>query len=226
MKRYLVAVAVVALATTLLEARGNGRNNGSHSGNKSNDSSGGNAKVVANGAGQGSKSNDSGKSQNFNGKVSDFSKSQGDKGFTYTKLDLHGNKNVATLPGFKSDPKLHTQLLQKYNVPKQLYDHCFFHHDFCWNSYCWLPGFGCCCYWHPYSHCWYYWYEPYRCYLPYSYIEVYRPVVETTPVVVNVNNTNTNTNNNVEAEDPTSLPPGAVATLPPDINPVVPEPKQ
>ncbi len=226
MKRYLAAVAVLALLTGLLEARGNGGN--SNGGGKNNSSATG--KVASNSTSHdnGSKSSDSGKSHVVNGKVGDLGKSQADKGFKATKFDLQGNKNVSKLPGFKSDPQLHAQLLQKYHVPAHLHNFCFFHHDFCWNSCCWMPNFGCCCYWHPYCHCWYYWYAPYSCYLPYSYIEVYRPVVvtETAPVSVNVNNTNTNTNSNVEAEDPASLPPGATATLPAGVNPVVPAPKQ
>ncbi|GEM_PF-7134964 len=147
------------------------------------------------------------------------------------KIAIQGNKNGAKLPGFKSNPMLHTQMLQKYSVPKSLHSHCFFHFDFCWSNSCWLPNYGCCGYWHPYQCCWFYYYEPWCCYLPYTYIQTYRPVVvvvEQTPVIVNVNNTNTNTNanDNIEPQGPTSLPPGAVTTLPAGVNPNIPAPKQ
>ena len=142
------------------------------------------------------------------------------------KINLQGNNNVAKLPGFKSNPMLHTQLLQKYSVPKALHNNCFFHFDFCWSNCCWMPNHGCCCYWHPYQCCWFFYYEPWCCYIPVTYIETYRPivVVEQTPVIVNVNNTNTN--DNIEPQGPTSLPPGAVTTLPTGVNPNIPAPKQ
>jgi hypothetical protein len=169
-------------------------------------------------------------------KVGDVSKTVGNSQVLNTKLngkfDIVGNKNVAKLPGFKSDPKLHTQLMSKYKVPSKLFDFCFFHNDFCYSHCCWFPSFGCCGYWHPYARCWYYWYEPYCCYLPYSYIEVYRPIVVTevaaasTNVNVNVNNNNNNTNDNIEPQGPTGLPPGASATLPAGVNPIIPAPKQ
>ena len=214
-------MAILTLATSLLEAHGNGGSRGSSF-------SSGNAKSVSssNSFDKGTKTSDSAKSQVLSNKIGDSNKTQGDKSIKATKFDLQGNKNVAKLPGFKSDPKMHAQLMQKYNVPHHLHDFCFFHQDFCWNHCCWFPSFGCCGYWHPYCHCWYYWYDPYCCYLPYSYIETYRPVAVTeTPAVV-VNNTNTNVNNNVEAQDPASLPPGASATLPSGVNPLIPAPKQ
>jgi hypothetical protein len=130
---------------------------------------------------------------------------------------LHGNKKVGSLPGYKSDLKQHEYYCSKYNVPSHLHNQCYFHHDFCWDHYCYLPRYGCCGYWHPYARCWYYWYQPYCCYLPYSCIETYAP--STTPVV-NVN-TNTNTNINTPA-----LPPGASAVLPAGVNPIIPAPKQ
>ena len=65
------------------------------------------AVIAANGNGQdkGSKTSDSAKSQVLSNKIGDSNKSQGDKGSKSTKLDIQGNKNVAKLPGFKSDPK-------------------------------------------------------------------------------------------------------------------------
>jgi hypothetical protein len=138
--------------------------------------------------------------------------------------DLQGNKTVAKLPGFKSDPHKHQQFCGKFSVPNHLHALCFFHHDFCWNHHCWFPRFSCCCYWHPYSRCWYYWYEPYSCYLPYSYVETYQPTP--TPTVVNVNNVNTNSNVNIEDDEPPTLPLGAITSVPSVVNPIIPAPKQ
>jgi hypothetical protein len=121
---------------------------------------------------------------------------------------------------------VHQQFCAKYHLPGHLHNHCFFHHDFCWNHHCWFPTHGCCGYWHPHARCWYYWYEPYCCYLPYSYIETYAPVMaqQPAPMVVNVNNTATDTE--IDPDAPPTLPPGAAATLPPGVNPIIPAPKQ
>lgn len=154
----------------------------------------------------------------------------GQNGKLNGKFELQGNKNVAKLPGFKSNPQQHVQFCGKYGVPKALHNHCFFHFDFCWNHCCWLPSYNCCGYWHPYQCCWYYYHPTWCCYVPCSYIETYSPViaVEQTPVIVNVTNTNTNVNN--DTPDPLavapSLPPGAAATLPAGVNPNIPAPKQ
>jgi len=251
MKRFLFSVVTLALTTSMIAASGGGSKGGSGSGSGSGSSSssgsgsGGSKSTSGSGGGSGSssstgsggtiKSLDAGNKLHVLDKHVDVSKTINTGQVLNTKinkLDIVGNKNVAKLPGFKSDPKLHTQLMSKYKVPSKLFDFCFFHHDFCYSSYCWLPGFGCCGYWHPYSRCWYYWYEPYCCYLPYTYIEVYRPVVVTevaaapTSVNVNVNNNNTNTNDNIEPQGPTGLPPGASATLPAGVNPIIPAPKQ
>jgi hypothetical protein len=147
------------------------------------------------------------------------------------KFDLKGNTKIAKLPGFKADAVKHAAFCGKFGVPKHLHHHCYFHHDFCWNHHCWLPHYGCCGYWHPYAHCWYYWYEPWCCYLPYTYIETYRPVVVVVeqkveqPMVVVNNVTNTDVSDNIEPMDPTMLPPGASPTLPPGVDPTIPAPK-
>ncbi len=149
----------------------------------------------------------------------------GKVGSVNPKVQILGNKSVAKLPGFKSDPKVHLQYCGQYNLPGHLHNHCFFQHDFCWNHHCWFPSFGCCGYWHPHACCWYYWYEPYCCYLPCSYIEMYTPMVvvqQAAPVVVNVTNTNTN----IDSDVPPMLPPGAASTLPPSVNPMILAPKQ
>jgi hypothetical protein len=81
-----------------------------------------------------------------------------------------------------------------------------------WNHYCWYGSYGCCGYYCPIECAWYYWYEPFYCYLPCRYLETYRPV-EAAPVsqVVNVN-TNTNVNTNASAPaGPPAFPTGASA---------------
>lgn len=249
MKRFFFSVVALTLTTSIIAASGGGSKSGSGSGSGSSGSSSGS------GSGSGSKSTSgstggSGSSSSsgsggaikigdklnvLDKKVGDVSKAINNSQVLNTKVnkfDIVGNKNVAKLPGFKTDPKLHTQLMSKYKVPSKLADFCFFHHDFCYSTYCWFPSFGCCGYWHPYCRCWYYWYEPFCCYLPYSYVEVYRPIVVTevaavpTSVNVNVNNNNNNTNDNIEPQGPTGLPPGASATLPAGVNPIIPAPKQ
>ena len=144
-----------------------------------------------------------------------------DKITSSKKFDIQGNKNVAKLPGYKSDPKMHTQYCSKYKVPSYLHSQCFFHHDFCWNHTCWLPNYRCCGYWHPYSCCWYYWYAPCCCYLPCSCIETYAPAaVVSTATVVTVTSTSAATS------AAPALPVGASAEIPAGVNPVIPAPKQ
>ncbi|MCI0681914.1 MAG: hypothetical protein L0Y71_07405 [Gemmataceae bacterium] len=142
------------------------------------------------------------------------------------KFDLKGNKKVAKLPGFKVDAAKHTLFCGTFGVPKHLHRHCFFHFDFCWNHHCWLPGYSCFGYWHPYARGWYYWYAPWRCYLPYTYIETYRPVVVVEQPVVIVNGSDASANDSIEPMDPTMLPPGATTELPPGIDPTIPAPKE
>jgi hypothetical protein len=48
------------------------------------------------------------------------------------------------------------------------------------------PRFNCRLFWHPHRHAWFYWHPVYLCYLPVEYIEVYPPVVVTTPAPVPV----------------------------------------
>ena len=48
------------------------------------------------------------------------------------------------------------------------------------------PRFNCRIFWHPYRRAWFYWSPVYVCYLPIEYIEVYPPVVVTTPPPVPV----------------------------------------
>jgi hypothetical protein len=78
-----------------------------------------------------------------------------------------------------------------------------------WSHYCWHGSFGCCGYYCPTTCGWFYWYEPFCCYLPVQYIETYRPV-QVAPVsqVVNVN---TNVNGNAAPAGPPALPVGASA---------------
>jgi hypothetical protein len=234
MKRFFFSMVALTLTTSMIAASGGGSKGTSGSGS----GSGTSGTKVTSGTGSGSgsviKSGDTGtKTHVLDKHVGDVSKTLTTSKSTVlsTKFELHGNKTIAKLPGFKSDPKLHTTMMSKYKVPSKLHDFCFFHHDFCYSTYCWFPSYGCCGYWHPYCRCWYYWYEPYCCYLPYSYVEVYRPVVVTevaaaTNVNVNVNNNNNNTNDNIEPQGPTGLPPGASATLPAGVNPIIPAPKQ
>jgi hypothetical protein len=104
--------------------------------------------------------------------------------------------------------------------------HCCKHYDCChWNHFCWFGSFGCCGYYCPIESCWFYWYEPFYCYLPVRYIEIYRPV-QVAPVqqIVNVN-TNTNVNDiNGAAPVQTgipALPPGA-SDVPAGFTPPIP----
>ena len=110
---------------------------------------------------------------------------------------------------------------------------CCYHSSFCnWSNFCWFGNYGCHGCYCPVRCCWYYWYEPYCCYLPCTYIQTYCPVQVVQPVaqttyattpIVNVNtNTNTNVNQNgapvggipagvgqVGGQSPDVLPPGA-----------------
>jgi hypothetical protein len=45
-----------------------------------------------------------------------------------------------------------------------------------WTHYCSFPSWNCCGCWCPVARCWYYWYEPYCCYLPCSCMNQYPPV--------------------------------------------------
>jgi hypothetical protein len=45
-----------------------------------------------------------------------------------------------------------------------------------WTHYCSFPSWNCCGCWCPVAHCWYYWYEPYCCYLPCSCMNQCPPV--------------------------------------------------
>lgn len=137
-----------------------------------------------------------------------------------SKFDIQGNKNVAKLPGYKSDPTKHSQFCSKYKLPSHLHSQCFFHHDFCYNQTCWLPSHHCCGYWHPYSCCWYYWYAPCCCYLPCTYIETYRPIAVVTTTVVTVSTTSAATS------AAPMLPVGASAEIPVGVNPIIPAPKE
>jgi len=60
---------------------------------------------------------------------------------------------------------------------------CCHHHWYTgWSRHCWLGH----CYGHycPTTCGWYYWYEPFQCYLPVSYLTVYVPTVVAVPTVV------------------------------------------
>lgn len=77
-----------------------------------------------------------------------------------------------------------------------------------WSSSCYLPRYNCRCYYCPTACCWYYWYAPFNCYLPYDYIQQYPPI-QVTNVNNNTNiNVNTNINNSNVGGAP-ALPPGA-----------------
>ena len=78
--------------------------------------------------------------------------------------------------------------------------HCCLGCNYCnWTSFCWFGNLGCRGCFCPVRCCWYYWYEPFCCYLPCTYMETYVPVQvamnSQPPVNVNVN-TNTNVNQN------------------------------
>jgi hypothetical protein len=88
-------------------------------------------------------------------------------------------------------------------------EHCCHYGDYCgWSRYCWFDRYGCCGCYCPERCCWYYWYEPYYCYLPCQYMQTYTPV-EVAEQVVNVN-TNTNVNGTGSTAIP-ALPDGASA---------------
>jgi hypothetical protein len=182
------------------------------------------------------------KGQNFDKRITTpksvlGDKAKVDKGNAGTKIGkigdkINGNKNVAKLPGFKTDSKKHNHLLHHHKVPHHLHNHCFFHHDFCWNHTCWFGHHNCCGYWHPHARCWYYWYAPYHCYLPITYFETYQPVAVVQPVAVQqaepvvVNVTTTASANAVADEDAEpALPPGASA-VPAGVNPAIPAPRE
>jgi hypothetical protein len=67
-------------------------------------------------------------------------------------------------------------------------DHCYFGKDnYFWSEHCWNDRFGCETYFCSTRHCWYFWYEPFTCYLPCEYWSTYcEPVVEVSPTVVEV----------------------------------------
>lgn len=223
MKRFFFILAALVLSVSMVNAssnKGGGKGGSPGAGGAKSVPTPGNAKI----GNTVNKAVD--KKVDLGGKTQVIGKKVGDAGKTLVKkvgkVELQGNKTVAKLPGFKSNPAVHLQFCGKYKLPVHLHSHCFFHHDFCWNHHCWFPTFGCCGYWHPHARCWYYWHETYCCYLPCSYIETYPPVV----VNVNVNVNSTNTNTNVDTDAPPMLPPGASQALPPGVNPIIPAPKQ
>ena len=67
-------------------------------------------------------------------------------------------------------------------------DRCYFGKDnHFWSEHCWNDKFGCETYFCSTRQCWYYWYEPYTCYLPCEYYSTYcEPVVEVCPHEVEV----------------------------------------
>jgi hypothetical protein len=85
------------------------------------------------------------------------------------------------------------------------------HYSFCrprsycgWSNYCWYPQYGCYSYYCADDSLWYYWCAQQYCYLPVSYIAVYRPTcIGIRPVLTTVQVTPT-----------VALPVGATA-LPP-----------
>lgn len=73
-------------------------------------------------------------------------------------------------------------------VPSHL-QHCYRPHTCVnWARYCWLNRWGCHGYYCATACCWYYWYEPYYCFLPVTCIQTCVPVVcvtvQSNPVVV------------------------------------------
>src|SRR5437868_3695645 len=56
--------------------------------------------------------------------------------------------------------------------------HCY-NRSYCgWCNYCWYPTYGCYGYYCPQQCSWFYWYQPWHCYLPTTYLTQYAP---TTP---------------------------------------------
>ena len=47
-------------------------------------------------------------------------------------------------------------------------------HD--WKGYCFFPRYRCYGYYNPTCSTWYYWYQPFNCYLPISDMSIYPPV--------------------------------------------------
>jgi hypothetical protein len=67
-------------------------------------------------------------------------------------------------------------------------ERCYFGKDIkFWSEHRWSDQFGCYTYFCPTRHCWYFWYEPYACYLPVEYWSTYyEPVVEVSQPAVEV----------------------------------------
>jgi hypothetical protein len=141
--------------------------------------------------------------------------SQGSKsGPTITNSSTKGTTSTTkSLPYGKSFQGKDGKTYHYTHCPTNLYNFCH-HYDYChWDHYCWFGSFGCCGYYCPTRCCWFYWYEPFYCYLPVQYLETYRPV-EVVPVNQNVNvnvNQNTNVNGGTTAGGPPALPVGATA---------------
>jgi hypothetical protein len=89
--------------------------------------------------------------------------------------------------------------------------HTYYRHYKNWSHYCWFPSHHCYGYFCPTQCCWYYWYAPYNCYLPCSYMTNFAP----TPVPTSANiNVNTNVNNNNSPGLPTGGAPVPTGTVP------------
>ena len=147
------------------------------------------------------------------------------------KKQIVNGANTASLAATKNKSLLGQSFMgkdgktYKYAQCPSALQQCCKHFGCChWNHFCWYGSFGCCGYYCPIQCGWYYWYEPFYCYLPVQYIETYRPIqVAPASPVINVNtNTNTNVNQNGAAPaGPPALPPGATQ-VPEGFTPMLP----
>jgi hypothetical protein len=76
-----------------------------------------------------------------------------------------------------------------------------------WIYYCWFPDYLCYGYYCPQACVWYFWYEPFCCYLPCTYIVEYVPV----QVAVQVSQTTSASSEDGGSATMPALPPGATA---------------
>ena len=89
----------------------------------------------------------------------------------------NGSKfNGKALPYGKTFKATNGKSYTYQSCPQHL-QHCCKSSSYCgWTHYCSFPRWNCCGCWCPVARCWYYWYEPYCCYLPCSCMDQYPPV--------------------------------------------------
>jgi hypothetical protein len=86
--------------------------------------------------------------------------------------------------------------------------HCCRPCNYCdWIYYCWFPDYLCYGYYCPRSCLWYFWYEPFCCYLPCTIMVEYVPV----QVAVQVTQTTSASSEGGGSATMPALPPGATA---------------